>query len=182
MTSKTPHPPLPPPATPPRDADASPSNPASRLRDAVRQAARLRRVEPLRNVNTAHRLQEPAAAASVSVFLAYSHQDDAIASALRALLIAEGVEVHSDHDFVGGLAFEKRIRQLIAETRRTIALWTPISIDSDYVIGEAKLAMRNNKLVCVHTDGLDRHDIPLDFNRLNSVALSDFARILRSLR
>lgn len=160
---------------------ASVATPASSLRDAMRRAAR-RPAQPLRTARAEPRLREPTPAGAISVFLAYAHEDDALVLELKAALVAEGFDVHSDHDFRGGTDYGRRIRQLIAETDNTIVLWTPVSVQRPYVIGEAKLALRAQKLVCVHRDGLDPLDIPLEFNHLNSIPLSQVDRIVRSLR
>lgn len=155
---------------------------AARLRDALRKAAK-RPAQPLRTTGAVARLQERLTPrASISVFIAYAREDDALVLELKAILVAEGFEVHSDHDFGGGIDFEKRIRDLIATTTATLVVWSPASVMSDHVHGEAALARHADKLVAAHLDMLDLRTIPFAFSRLNSIPASDTPRIVRSLR
>src|SRR5262245_61711892 len=81
------------------------------------------------------------------LFLSYAHQDTKRAETLAGLLEAAGVTVWWDRRMVAGEKIYDVIEEEIEKARAVIVLWSPISVKSDWVRGEAQTAHELTKLV-----------------------------------
>ena len=115
------------------------------------------------------------------LFISYSRKDIKPVQALVRRLRAEGIAVEWDQDFIGGEDFRRLITKAIDGSRCVIVVWSPASVQSDYVIGEATRARQKSMLVPTYIEGLDFDDIPIDLSRLQAVPLEDWKRVRTSL-
>ena len=83
------------------------------------------------------------------LFLSYAHGDVDQAATLAELLEANGLTVWWDRRLVPGDKFHALIDKQIEDARAVIVLWSPASVASDWVLGEAQTAHEAGKLVPV---------------------------------
>jgi TPR repeat protein len=83
------------------------------------------------------------------VFISYKRERSAHAERLAIILEAYGFEVWWDYQLIGGDRFRTTIEQEITKTRAVVVLWDTDAINSAFVIDEADLAQRQNKLLQV---------------------------------
>jgi hypothetical protein len=81
------------------------------------------------------------------LFLSYAHEDIKIAERLAALLEANDLDVWWDRRLVPGDKIHDVIDEQIESAKAVIVLWSPISVKSDWVRGEASTAHELKKLV-----------------------------------
>lgn len=106
------------------------------------------------------------------VFISYSRKDRPVAEALAGDLTARGVDVWWDSELLGGENYRKKTADVIARAPATIVIWSRISAESEWVVGEASAARERKTLIPVNIDGVDP---PLDFRSLNTIDLSNWA-------
>ena len=123
------------------------------------------------------------------VFLAYSALDRSLAQEYADAFRSVGSSVWWDlEDIPIGRVFEDEIFRALADCACVVVLWTPASVESDWVRREAEFAVQQSKLVPVIAE---RVEIPTPFDRFNTADLSDwhagksqtaFQRLARSIR
>lgn len=115
------------------------------------------------------------------VFISYSKEESEPIVALARDLERRGYTTWWDSNLHPGERFRERIRMEIAKAKAVIVVWTRDSVHSDWVIAEAELAHRQNKLITVRTPELDPAEIPPPFNTLHTEFVSDREKIYRAL-
>jgi hypothetical protein len=81
------------------------------------------------------------------LFLSYAHQDIRFAEMLAQLLEANGLTVWWDRRMVAGERINDVIDEQLEKAKAVIVLWSPVSVKSDWVRGEAQTAHELTKLV-----------------------------------
>jgi hypothetical protein len=81
------------------------------------------------------------------LFLSYARQDVKHAETLAGLLEANGLTVWWDRRMIAGDNIRLVIGEEIEEAKAVIVLWSQISVESDWVLGEADTAHELKKLV-----------------------------------
>ncbi len=79
------------------------------------------------------------------VFISYAHEDKAVADQIASHLVTHGIRVWWDDQLAVGERFSKRIREEITAAHRVIVLWSPSSVESEWVEDEARLARSQSK-------------------------------------
>ena len=83
------------------------------------------------------------------IFLSYAREDAAVADRLASLLETNGLSVWWDRRLVAGDEINATIDAAIERAKSVIVLWSPNSVSSRWVCGEAETAANANKLVPV---------------------------------
>jgi adenylate cyclase len=99
------------------------------------------------------------------IFVSYSRQDKARVAPLVAALEADGWSVWWDPEIAPGEEFDALISRELETSRSLIVVWTPNSVDSRWVRGEARDAADRNLLVPVR---FDNAKLPIDFRALHT--------------
>ena len=116
------------------------------------------------------------------IFISYKSEERALPEALASDLRAAGYSVWWDVDLVGGAAFRAQILEKLNAARAVIVIWTPASVQSEFVLDEADHAKRDGKLIPVRVPELDPRAIPLGHGQTQACLLSDRPRILGALQ
>jgi hypothetical protein len=99
------------------------------------------------------------------IFISYAKTDHALALRLSAFLEAEGWTVWWDKSLGAADLYRDEISKQLAAARAVITIWSPNSINSDWVRAEAGTAKKEGKLIPVKTPEVGYADIPLPFVR-----------------
>jgi adenylate cyclase len=102
------------------------------------------------------------------IFVSYSRQDRPRVAPLVAALEAHGWSVWWDPDISPGEEFDALISRELEEARTLIVVWTPQSVDSRWVRGEARDAADRGVLVPVR---FDNAKLPIDFRAMHATDL-----------
>jgi hypothetical protein len=102
------------------------------------------------------------------LFISYAHTDRDTAERLAALFQQAGLSVWWDPQLRAGQKFAAVIEQTLQEVRCVVVLWSPASVNSDWVRAEAGEGLRLDKLVPV---AIDQATPPLIFRALHTVWL-----------
>jgi len=113
------------------------------------------------------------------IFVSYSRQDKAQVAPLVASLEAEGWSVWWDPEITPGEEFDALISRELEGARSLVVVWSPNSVDSRWVRGEARDAADRGVLVPVR---LGKAKLPIDFRAVHTTDLDDWARIARAPR
>ena len=81
------------------------------------------------------------------VMISYSNKDKRAASALASSLTAFGIKVWWDIGLKAGHSFAREIDAVIRNADYVVVLWSPDSVQSEWVVAEASLAKDLGKLV-----------------------------------
>lgn len=103
------------------------------------------------------------------IFLSYKKEDRAVAERLVEALRAAGKSVWWDDALNPHQAWDAMIEREIAASRVVIVLWTPHSVQSDWVRSEAHYAQDHGKLVPVM---IERCTLPIAFMLRQAVDLA----------
>lgn len=87
------------------------------------------------------------------VFVSYSRTDKARVAPLVAAIEAEGWSVWWDPEIMPGQEFDSRIAAELALATAVLVVWTPASVKSRWVRGEAREAADRGILVPVRFEG-----------------------------
>ena len=121
------------------------------------------------------------------VFISYARLDYPRVVPLVAALEAEGWSVWWDPDIAPGEEFDALIAAALENARTVLVVWTPNSVGSRWVRGEARDALDRGILVPVC---FGNAKLPIDFRALHTIDLDDwnrdpesdaFQRVLRAL-
>ncbi len=107
--------------------------------------------------------------AVADVFVSYKKDDRAVAERLVKALHASGRQVWWDDALSPNEAWDSMIEKEIAAARAVIVLWSPRSVQSDWVRSEAHYAQDHHKLIPVM---IEPCSIPLAFMLRQAVDLS----------
>lgn len=106
------------------------------------------------------------------IFVSYSRQDKARVAPLVAALEAEGWSVWWDPAITPGEEFDSLISLELDQARTLLAVWTPHSVDSRWVRGEARDAADRGVLVPVR---FDNARLPIDFRAVHTTDLDGWS-------
>jgi adenylate cyclase len=109
--------------------------------------------------------------AVADIFVSYSRQDKARVAPLVAALEQVGWSVWWDPEIVPGEEFDTLISRELGQARTVIVVWTPASVDSRWVRGEARDAADRDALCPVRFDGAKP---PIDFRAVHTVDLDNW--------
>src|SRR5512134_1090361 len=111
------------------------------------------------------------------VFVSYARADKARVAPLVAAIEAEGWSVWWDPAIVPGQEFDHQIAAELKAAVAVLVVWTPKSVDSRWVRGEAREAADRGILVPVR---FDRASLPIDVRALHTTDLDDSGLDARS--
>jgi TIR domain len=99
------------------------------------------------------------------MFLSYAHQDTKRAETLANLLENAGLTVWWDRRMVAGDKIHDVIDEEIEKAKAVIVLWSPISVKSDWVRGEAQTAHELTKLVPIK---IEECKLPINYRGIHT--------------
>src|SRR5687768_16206224 len=102
------------------------------------------------------------------VFVSYARNDKARVAPLVAAIESKGWSVWWDPDITPGQEFDDQIEAEIAEALAVLAVWTPSSVASRWVRGEAREAAERGILVPVR---FDQARMPMDVRAIHTTDL-----------
>jgi adenylate cyclase len=105
------------------------------------------------------------------IFVSYSRQDKARVAPIVASLEAEGWSVWWDPDITPGEEFDSLISRELEGAKSLVVVWTPTSVDSRWVRGEARDAADRGVLVPVRFESAK---LPIDFRALHTTDLDQW--------
>jgi hypothetical protein len=103
------------------------------------------------------------------LFLSYAHQDIKRAETLAQLLEANGLTVWWDRRMVAGDKIHDVIDGEIEKAKAVIVLWSPTSVKSDWVRGEAQTAHELAKLVPIKIEDCK---LPINYRAIHTPEVS----------
>ncbi|MEZ5787445.1 MAG: toll/interleukin-1 receptor domain-containing protein [Xanthobacteraceae bacterium] len=121
------------------------------------------------------------------VFISYAREDQATARHIQQALERVGVSVWWDERLQLGREFEPPIVEALKEADAILVLWSPASVQSDWVKREALAGLKRDVLIPVL---LAEAHLPQEFARVNGVNLkrwtpgrpsTEFDRLVRRL-
>ncbi len=115
------------------------------------------------------------------VFISYTKGDVLLVVELARDLDAKGYSTWWDRSLRPGDEFSKQIESEIEAAQAVIVIWTESSVSSTWVRGEAQRAHENDKLITVHSEGLNLKLVPIPSNALHSSLVTDLPRICAAL-
>lgn len=104
------------------------------------------------------------------VFVSYSRKDKALVRPLVAALEAEGWDVWWDPAIVPGQEFDRMISAELARASAVLVVWTPHSVESRWVRGEARDAADRGVLVPLR---IGTAALPIDFRAIHTIDLPE---------
>jgi adenylate cyclase len=107
------------------------------------------------------------------IFVSYSRTDKARVAPLVAALEAEGWSVWWDPEIAPGQEFDTLITTELRAARAVIVVWTPVSVSSRWVRGEARAAADRQVLVPVRFVAAE---LPLDVRAIHTTDLDGWTR------
>ncbi|HXZ68124.1 MAG TPA: TIR domain-containing protein, partial [Alphaproteobacteria bacterium] len=105
------------------------------------------------------------------IFVSYARGEKARVAPLVAALEAQGWSVWWDPAITPGQEFDPLIRREIEAAQAVIVVWTPLSVESRWVRGEAQLGAERGILVPVR---FDKARLPIDALALHTTDLDDW--------
>jgi adenylate cyclase len=102
------------------------------------------------------------------VFVSYARHDKPRVAALVAALEGQGWSVWWDPEISPGEEFDRKITDAIRGAAVVLVVWSPTSVESRWVRGEAREGARLGRLVPVR---IDDADIPIDLRSLHATNL-----------
>jgi adenylate cyclase len=105
------------------------------------------------------------------VFVSYARQDRARVAPLVSALEAEGWSVWWDPEIAPGQEFDRLIGDALEAARAVVVVWTPISVASRWVRGEAREAADRGVLAPVRFEAAQ---LPIDVRAIHTTDLDDW--------
>jgi adenylate cyclase len=102
------------------------------------------------------------------VFVSYARTDKARVAPLVAAIEAQGWSVWWDPEIAAGQEFDRQIAAELKCAAAVVVVWTPSSVESRWVRGEARDAADRGVLVPVRFDGAD---LPIDVRAIHTTDL-----------
>ena len=100
------------------------------------------------------------------VFVSYARADRERVAPIVAALEARGLSVWWDSEIAGGQEFDELITRELDAAKAAVVVWTPTSVASRWVRGEARFAADREMLTPIQ---LDRPSLPLDFRAIHTI-------------
>jgi adenylate cyclase len=111
------------------------------------------------------------------VFVSYARSDKARVEPLVAAIEAQGWSVWWDPAITPGQEFDRQIEAELKIAAAVLVVWTPTSVESRWVRGEARAGAERGILVPVRFAGAD---LPIDVRALHTTDLDGWAEDARS--
>jgi adenylate cyclase len=111
------------------------------------------------------------AAPMADVFISYARADKARVAPLVAALEAKGWSVWWDPEISPGKEFDDEIDEALQAAKAVLVVWTPTSVVSRWVRGEARDAAERGVLVPVR---FDQARLPIDVRAIHTTDLDDW--------
>jgi adenylate cyclase len=105
------------------------------------------------------------------IFVSYARADRARVAPLVAALEAQGWSVWWDPEITPGQEFDSQIAAALDAAKAVVVVWTPTSVDSRWVRGEAREAADRGVLAPVRFEGAR---LPIDIRALHTTDLDDW--------
>src|SRR6476659_11410092 len=106
------------------------------------------------------------------VFVSYARTDKARVAPLVAAIEAQGWTAWWDPDITPGQEFDSQIEAEMLAAAAVVVVWTPTSVGSRWVRGEAREAADRGVLVPVRFDGAR---LPIDARAMHTTELDEWA-------
>jgi TolB-like protein/tetratricopeptide (TPR) repeat protein len=106
------------------------------------------------------------------VFVSYSRRDKARVAPLVSAIAARGWSVWWDPEIIPGQEFDRQIDAELKIAAAVLVVWTPHSVDSRWVRGEARDAADRGILVPVRFESVP---LPIDVRAIHTIELDDAA-------
>jgi adenylate cyclase len=111
------------------------------------------------------------------IFVSYARADKARVAPLVAALEAQGWSVWWDPEITPGQEFDSQIAAALDAAKAVVVVWTPASVDSRWVRGEAREAADRGILAPVRFEAAR---LPIDARALHTTDLDDWREDVRS--
>ena len=105
------------------------------------------------------------------VFVSYARSDKARVAPLVAAIEANGWTVWWDPEISPGQEFDRQIAQELKAATAVLVVWTPHSVESRWVRGEAREGAERGILVPIR---FERADLPIDVRTLHTTDFDDW--------
>ena len=105
------------------------------------------------------------------VFVSYSRSDKARVAPLVAAIKAKGWSVWWDPSIAAGQEFDDQIDAQLQAASAVLVVWTPASVTSRWVRGEARVGADRGVLVPVRFEGAE---LPIDVRAIHTTDLDDW--------
>lgn len=115
------------------------------------------------------------------VFISYSRRDRDYARNLAELISSLGINVWWDHALLPNDQFRDAIQTKLERANAVIVLWSRDSAASPFVVDEADVARKDNKLVSVLVDEFSSGSIPIGLRGTHACHLAEPGKILDAL-
>jgi adenylate cyclase len=106
------------------------------------------------------------------VFVSYARSDKALVAPLVAAIEAQGWSVWWDPEISPGQEFDRQITAALKSAAAVVVVWTPTSVESRWVRGEARDAADRGILVPVRFEGAE---LPIDVRAIHTTDLDGWA-------
>jgi len=107
------------------------------------------------------------------VFVSYARSDKARVAPLVAAIEAQGWSVWWDPEIAAGQEFDRQIATELKSAAAVVVVWTPTSVQSRWVRGEARDAADRGVLVPVRFDGAE---LPIDVRAIHTTNLDGWGQ------
>ncbi|HEX7374849.1 MAG TPA: toll/interleukin-1 receptor domain-containing protein, partial [Steroidobacteraceae bacterium] len=104
------------------------------------------------------------------VFVSYARKDKSVVAPLVAGLEAQGWSVWWDPAIAPGQEFDRQIAAELASAAAVLVVWTPNSVESRWVRGEARDGADRGVLIPVR---IGNAVLPIDFRAFHTIELTD---------
>ena len=111
------------------------------------------------------------------VFVSYARSDKALVAPLVAAIEAQGWSVWWDPEIDAGQQFDDQIEAELKAARAVVVVWTPVSVASRWVRGEAREAADRGTLVPVRFAGAN---LPMDVRAIHTTELDGWGEDAQS--
>ncbi len=108
----------------------------------------------------------------VDVFISYKREERDRCERIYRKLTALGLEVWFDAQLTSGERFRREITTAVNAAKAVLVLWSPASIESDWVLDEAGVGQRRKVLVAAQIAACD---IPIGFGQTHYEKLHNAA-------
>jgi class 3 adenylate cyclase len=115
------------------------------------------------------------------VFLSYASEDADRAIGVVKVLEDAGYSVWWDRHLLSGERFTESIQRELAQAAAVVVVWTPASVQSEWVYSEARRGNQRKALLQVRSADVTIDDIPAPFDAFHCPLIEDADALLRSV-
>jgi len=116
------------------------------------------------------------------VFISYASADRGSPVALERALTDAGFSVWWDRELVAGRPYQEDIVHELNRAAAVVVVWSPKSVESDWVYSEARRGSDQDKLVQVRTRDVAIDDLPAPFDAFHCPLVDDVDAVVRAVR